>query len=93
MQQVIYVITTLVEYFLIALQLLMFARALLSWLPVGEDTPISNFLFAVTEPVVMPVRMVLERFQWVQNMPIDISFFVAMMLLILIQALLPTVRV
>ncbi|NLK39876.1 MAG: YggT family protein [Clostridiales bacterium] len=93
MQQIIYVITGVVNYFIIILQFLMLARALLSWLPLGEDNQIANFLYMVTEPVVMPVRMILERFRWARNMPIDISFFVAMLILILIQAILPPVIV
>lgn len=93
MQQIIYVITGVVNCFIVALQFLMIARALVSWLPMGEDSPIGRFLYTITEPVVMPVRMVLERFESVKNMPIDISFFVAMMLLIVIQMMLPNVVV
>lgn len=92
MQQVIYVITGFVNYFIIALQFLMMARALSSWLPMREDSALNNFLYAVTEPVVIPVRMLLERFEAVRNMPIDISFFVAMLMLMLIQMLLPPVK-
>lgn len=80
------------NYFIIALQFLMMARALSSWLPMREDSALNNFLYAVTEPVVIPVRMLLERFEAVRNMPIDISFFVAMLMLMLIQMLLPPVK-
>ena len=50
----IYVVTKLVSVFLGAEQLLMMFRAVLSWLPVDEDSDISNFLFAMTEPVIYP---------------------------------------
>ena len=33
---------------------MMLARAVVSWLPVDEDHPIINFLYTVTEPVIMP---------------------------------------
>ncbi len=59
----IYVVTKLVSVFLGAEQLLMMFRAVLSWLPVDEDSDISNFLFAMTEPVIYPVRMLLDRFE------------------------------
>ena len=88
----IYVVTKLVSVFLGAEQLLMMFRAVLSWLPVDEDSNISNFLFAMTEPVIYPVRMVLDRFEGLDEFPIDLSFIISFMLLSLVQILLPTFR-
>ena len=75
MQQIIYVITGVVNYFIIILQFLMLARALLSWLPLGVDNQIANFLYMVTEPVVMPVRMNSGEIQMGQEYADCISFF------------------
>ncbi|MCI6842126.1 MAG: YggT family protein [Eubacteriales bacterium] len=88
----IYVVTKLVSVFLGAEQLLMMFRAVLSWLPVDEDSDISNFLFAMTEPVIYPVRMLLDRFEGLDEFPIDLSFIISFMLLSLVQMLLPTFR-
>ena len=88
----IYVVTKLVSVFLGAEQLLMMFRAVLSWLPVDEDSDISNFLFAMTEPVIYPVRMLLDRFEGLDEFPIDLSFITSFMLLSLVQMLLPTFR-
>ena len=88
----IYVLTKLVSVFLGAEQLLMMFRAVLSWLPVDEDSDISNFLFAMTEPVIYPVRMLLDRFEGLDEFPIDLSFIISFMLLSLVQILLPTFR-
>lgn len=88
----IYVVTKLVSVFLGAEQLLMMFRAVLSWLPVDEDSDISNFLFAMTEPVIYPVRMFLDRFEGLDEFPIDLSFIISFMLLSLVQMLLPTFR-
>lgn len=88
----IYVVTKLVSVFLGAEQLLMMFRAVLSWLPVDEDSDISNFLFAMTEPVIYPVRMILDRFEGLDEFPIDLSFIISFMLLSLVQMLLPTFR-
>lgn len=88
----IYVLTKLVSVFLGAEQLLMMFRAVLSWLPVDEDSDISNFLFAMTEPVIYPVRMLLDRFEGLDEFPIDLSFIISFMLLSLVQMLLPTFR-
>ncbi len=89
MTNLVYVFTNMVSFFLIALEVMMFIRAILSWLPVDEDAPIANFVFVMTEPIIIPVRFLLERFEIVRSLPIDISFFVAFVMLSVIQMLLP----
>lgn len=64
------------------IELCFLVRAVLSWLPIGDDNPILKFVFMVTEPIIMPIRALFERLGWFQNMPIDISFLVAYLLLI-----------
>lgn len=70
-----------------ALQLAMLARAILSWIPNSFER-LEDFLFTVTEPFIVPVRMVLERFEAIENLPIDVSFFVTFVLLAVIQGIL-----
>lgn len=65
-----------------ALFILMFIRALLSWLPISEDSVIPNFVYFITEPVITPVRMLLERSDFVRDAPIDISYFATMFIII-----------
>lgn len=72
-----------------ALEVLMFIRAVLSWLPVDDDSPVVNFVYMMTEPIIAPVRILLERFDFVRRMPIDLSFFVAFILLSTVQMFLP----
>ena len=91
MIQFIYVITHLVSIFLTILQFLMMLRAIMSWLPMDEDSKFANFIYMVTEPVIVPVRMLLDRLEWTHELPIDISFLAAFMLLSIIQMLLPGV--
>ena len=66
----------------------MLARALVSWLPIEEGSPIENFLIAVTEPVIMPVRALFENLGWFEGLPIDMSFFVTFILLSILSAIL-----
>ena len=89
---IIYIVTSIVRCLIVALQFAMFLRAILSWFMPGNDNAVVEFLYTVTEPIIMPVRSFLERFEVVRNLPIDISFFVTYLLLILVQYLLPTVR-
>ena len=80
---------------LFIVQMLMFARAVLSWIVMDDDGPvlgpIMNFLYAVTEPLIYPVRMLLERIPALRNMPIDLSFMVTFMLLSAVQMMLPVI--
>ncbi len=64
------------------IELCFLVRAVLSWLPIGEDNVILKFVLMVTEPIIMPIRALFEKLGWFQNMPIDISFLVAYLLLI-----------
>lgn len=68
----------------------MFARAIMSWIMPEDENMVSRFVFAVTEPIIYPVRMLLEKIEAVQNIPFDISFLVTFLLLVVIQYLLPT---
>lgn len=63
------------------LELCMLLRAILSWLPIKEDNPFLLFIHMVTEPIVIPVRALFEKMGWFKNSPIDVSFFVAYLLL------------
>ena len=81
MKQILYFVASSVRAVIIILQLLMLARAIVSWLPLDEDNPIENFLYTVTEPVIAPVRALLDRFGWFEDLPIDMAFFITFFLL------------
>ena len=70
-------------------QLAMLIRAILSFFNPEEQGLLSALLYAVTEPFIMPVRALLDRFKIGQGLPIDISFLVTVILLSVISALLP----
>ena len=64
-----------------AVMLAFFFRAILSWLPLGEESLIESFLFSVTEPLIYPVRILFEKFNIAQNFPMDIPYFVTYMII------------
>jgi uncharacterized protein YggT (Ycf19 family) len=66
----------------------MFGRALMSWFSQDEDSKLSRFLFAATEPFLYPIRKVLNRFEFFSNMPIDMSFMAALLILLVCTAFL-----
>lgn len=85
MSTFIYILTSTVRFLIAAIQFLMMVRAVMSWLPLDDDNPILSFLYAVTEPVIMPVRYVVEYFGWFEGFPIDMSFLLTFILLSVIE--------
>ncbi len=70
------------------LEFLLFARAILSWFPQAQGSKLGTFLYEITEPIIMPFRALLGRFEFVRAMPIDISFLCAFLVLEMLQGLL-----
>ena len=66
-------------------------RAVLSWFPLREDHPVILFVAMVTEPIVAPIRALFDHFGWFRNIPIDISFFVAYILLSIVSTVIGVV--
>lgn len=85
----VYVLIKFVTIFLDIILLAMLARAIMSWFMAGDgESPLLNFLYVITEPLIVPVRMLCQRFGWFQGTPIDISFFITTMILSLISTIL-----
>ena len=82
---------------LFIVQMLMFARAVLSWIAMDDDGgvlgSVMNFLYAVTEPLIYPVRMLLDKIPALRALPIDLSFMVTFMILSAVQMMLPVMSV
>ena len=88
MPGICYMIITIVKILIYALQFAMLLRAVMSWIPDIQDNKFSDFLYTVTEPVVLPVSMLFEKLRWFQNFPLDVSFIVAYLLLAILSAIL-----
>ena len=72
----------------------MLVRAVMSWFPFDDgESRFSIFVNMITEPAILPVRYVLGIFGNFDELPVDIPFFVTMILLTFIQALLPAVTI
>ncbi len=87
MDGIIYIIKKTVYYLVRVILIMMFARALSFWLTTDEDSKLTAFLYAVTEPFVIPVRMLVDKIEALRNLPMDISFMLSFMLLGLVQLL------
>ena len=87
----IYVVNLIKNIALAILSVLDFAmlgRAILSWIDPMGDGPLASFLYAVTEPIIMPFRKLFQKLNWFTGSPIDMAFFFAMISVIILQSLL-----
>ncbi len=89
MSTVLFVLYRVVYLAIEAVTLLMFIRAILSWLPFVNLPPaIAGFLYNVTEFFISPVRTLMFKFDFVKRCPIDLSFLVTYLLLHAVQGIL-----
>ena len=67
------------------LSIALFVRAIFSWIDPMHEGGISRFLLIMTEPVIFPIRMLCEKMNWFENLPIDMPFLLTMIIITLLQ--------
>ncbi len=70
-------------FFIIEMAILI--RAFLSWLPVPKEHRLIDLLYQVTEPILAPIRNLLQRSSFGRNMMFDFSPIIAFLLIGLIR--------
>ena len=78
---------------LILLEVFQFAfllRSIMSFFDRGEPGVFSSVLIFITEPLILPLRILFERRKWFQGSMLDVPFFFAFILLMVLQTLLIT---
>ena len=91
METVAIIISRTVLLALGVVQLAMFARMILSLLGLDEEGGLGAFLMLLTEPVILPVRLLLSRVRALEGLPIDLSFLVTYLLITLLTYSLPII--
>lgn len=86
MPEPIYVVVYFAILLLKAVSLCMFARALLSFFELNPENKLVKLLYAMTEPAVMPIRKLFYKKNWFADMPIDMSFTFAFLLISVLRA-------
>ena len=76
MYELVYIVKTVILLFVEFLSSSMLVRAILSWFPLDEDNKLVAFFYYVTEPIIMPMRMLFDCFGWGRMSPIDLPFLV-----------------
>ena len=67
------------------IQFAMLVRAILSWVMPDASGLIIEFLYLITEPFISLVRKLFDKLGFNNNSPIDLSFFVTVILLEVIR--------
>ncbi len=70
-----------------AIEIIILVRVFISWLPVPRDHRLVDLLYRLTEPILAPIRSLIERFTAGRNMMFDFSPIVAFLLIGLIRNL------
>ena len=79
---------TAIEYFVRVLQGLIFARVVLSWIRLGRNSKITYFIYNLTEPILEPIRRMLDRSPLGRGAMLDFSPIIAIFMIGLVQQLL-----
>ena len=91
MEILLYFLIRTASLMLWVLDLGLFMRAILSWIDPDMNFRVSSFLYAVTEPIIQPVRKLCYKKNWFQHTPIDVPFMITMLLVILAQTILESI--
>jgi YggT family protein len=60
-------------------------RVFISWIPVPKENRLIGLLYQVTEPILAPIRSMIERSSFGKNMMFDFSPIVAFLLIGLVR--------
>lgn len=63
------------------LEVLLFIRAVISWIPDAENTKFGVLIDRLTEPLISPFRALVSKSAITQSIMIDISFIVVIVIL------------
>lgn len=85
---IVYIIVSIVQILISALEIAMLLRAVLSWFIMDDNHPLMNFLRMVTEPVILPIRLLFDKMGWFTDSPLDIPFMVTYLILMILSMIL-----
>ena len=84
----VYVVIQSALLFVDVITLAMFARMIVGWFTMGEETKLSSFLYVATEPVILPVRTLCDKLGLFRGLPFDMPFFLTSLLLMVVSIVL-----
>ena len=91
METVAIILSRFVLLALGTIQIAMFVRMIMSLFGFDEEGGLGTFLAFLTEPVILPVRILLSRIRALEGLPIDLSFMLTYILISFITYSLPII--
>ena len=92
MESLFHFIASLIVAVLDIVSIAMMLRMIISLFTMGEEEgKFSFFLACITEPFVIPVRFLLAKFNILQDSPIDWSFTLSYMIIVMLGFFLPVI--
>ncbi len=89
----LYVAVTTVKLLIECIQWALMLHAIVSWLPLDDDNAFMLLLEGICAPVLYPARLLVEKSETLSSFPVDVSFIMTYIALMLIGAFLPDIRI
>lgn len=67
------------------LEFAILARVLITWLPIPKENNLIRMLYMITDPILAPIRAMIEKSSFGKNMMFDFSPIVAFLLIGIIR--------
>ncbi|AUG57854.1 YggT family protein [Acetivibrio saccincola] len=63
------------------------ARAISSWLPISKEGAFFRILYQITDPLILPIRKQMQKTSFGQNMTLDFSPAIAILIIYILKNL------
>jgi YggT family protein len=74
-----------ISFVFVVMELAILVRVFISWIPVPKDNKLIGLLYQVTEPILAPIRSIIEKSSISKNMMFDFSPIIAFLIIGLIR--------
>lgn len=91
MEAIFYILAKVVAIYINIAAYSMLGRVILQFFVVPEESRFYALLFFISEPIIMPFRLILAKLNIGQDSPIDIAFMTAYFGVALLQLFLPVI--
>ena len=91
METIFYILAKIVQIFLSVISFAMLLRVLLQFFVDIQKSKLYAISVALTEPIVVPFRVLFAKLNIAQNTPLDLPFMVAYLAVWLVGAFLPLI--
>ncbi len=91
METILIICARLIGITLDAVTFAMMIRMLLPLFTDAEGSRVYTFVTLISEPFIIPIRFLLFKMNWLQDSPIDWSFTISYMLIVLIRMFMPVI--